>query len=219
MADLAEPQSSQAGMTDLINATKGSALNTGALVQSSQNLVTSTNNQVTQTTNLVTQATNQVTQTTALVTQTTNLVTQATNQVTQLTALVTAVTNLTTSINNALSLGPWSTWSPTVSSQVGTITTLGTIVARYATAGKNVYFSLTIPITTNGTGANWINATLPLTAKAHTIFAGREGPISGKSCVGDVATGSATPSITFYDGSYPGSNGAVITISGTYEAQ
>jgi len=219
MADLAEPQSSQAGMTDLINATKGQALNTGALVQSSQNLVTSTNNQVTQATNLVTQATNQVTQTTNLVTQTTNLVTQATNQVTQLTALVTAVTNLTTSINNALSLGPWSTWSPTISSATGTITTVGTVVARYAQAGKNVYFSLSATITTNGTGGGSVNVTLPLTAKADSVFSGREDAVSGKQLQGRVGAGASTLSIFNYDNSYPGSNGAKILLGGVYEAQ
>jgi len=205
MADLAEPQSSQAGMTDLINATKGQALNTGALVQSSQN-------QVTQATNLVTQATNQVT-------QTTNLVTQATNQVTQLTALVTAVTNLTTAINNALSLGPWSTWSPTVTSSTGTITTLGAIVARYAQAGKNVYFSVAITITTNGTGAGTINATLPLTAKAETSFAGRETLLVGKELTSSVPAGSATMVVTNYDATYPAANGYRLTVSGVYEAQ
>jgi len=213
MADLAQPDShSQAGMTDLINATKGQALNTGALVQSSQNQVTQSTALVAQTTNLVTQSTNQVTQLTNLVTQTTNLVTQTTN-------LVTAVTNLTTAINNALALGPWSTWSPTVTSQTGTITTLGTIVARYAQAGKNVYFSVSITITTNGTGASWINCSLPVTAKAQTLFAGREISVAGKSCAGYVNTGSNSMSVVFYDGTYPGSSGAVIVVSGLYEAQ
>ena len=212
MADLAEPQSSQAGMTDLINATKGQALNTGALVQSSQN-------QVTQATNLVTQATNQVTQTTNLVTQTTNLVTQATNQVTQLTALVTAVTNLTTAINNALSLGPWSTWSPTISSQTGTITTVGTVVARYSQFGKNVSFSISITITTNGTGAGSVIASLPVTAKAETVFCGRETASGGKELQGIVSAGSANMNIFNYDNSYPGGSGFRLIVSGVYEAQ
>ena len=51
--DLTQQGSSQTGMTDLINATKGQALNTGALVQSSQNLVTSNNDLVTSTNNQV----------------------------------------------------------------------------------------------------------------------------------------------------------------------
>jgi len=219
MADLTQQTtSSQTGMTDLINATKGQALNTGALVQTNQDLVTSTNNQVTQTTNLVTQATNQVTQTTNLVTQTTNLVTQSTNQVTQLTNLVTAVTNLTTAINDALSLGAWSTWVPTVTSQTGTITTVGTVVARYAQAGKNVYFSLSITITTNGTGATAVLASLPLTPKAATIVSGRETAIGGKALTGTLTGGSANMQILNYDNSYPGGNSYVLVLGGVYEA-
>ena len=198
-------------MTDLINATKGGALNTGALVQSNQNLVASTNNQVTQTTNLVTQTTN-------LVTQATNQVTQLTNLVTQTTNLVTAVTNLTTAINNTLALGPWSTWSPTITSQTGTITTLGTITARYAQAGKNVYFFLEILITTNGTGASYINASLPVTAKSNTPATGRDG-LTAKVLSCQINTGTSAMTVQFYDGTYPGANGAQLRISGTYEAQ
>jgi hypothetical protein len=226
MADLTQQQDSPSGgMTDLINATKGQALNTGALVQSNQNLatssaslVTSTNNQVTQTTNLVTQATNQVTQATNLVTQTTNLVTQATNQVTAINSLTTAVTNLTTAINNALSLGAWSTWSPTVTSQTGTITTVGTVVARYAQAGKNVYFSLSITITTNGTGAGAVLATMPLTAKADSIFVGREVNSTGKSLTGTLSAAGSSLQILNYDNTYPAASGYKIDMCGVYEA-
>jgi len=185
-------------MSDLINATKGQALNTGALVQSSQNLVASNG---------------------SLVTQTTNLVTQATNQVTATNNLTTAVTNLTTAINNAIALGPWNTWSPTVASQAGTITTLGTLVARYAQAGKNVYFSLTIPITTNGTGSAWINASLPVTPKAATTVVGREVASTGKSLTGTINSGSSTMVIQTYDNSYPGGSGFTLVVSGVYEAQ
>ena len=204
MADLAEPQSSQAGMTDLINATKGQALNTGALVQSSQNQVT--------------QATNQVTQTTNLVTATNNLVTQTTNLVTQTTNLVTAFNSLSTSINNALSMGPWSTWSPTVTSNTGTITTLGAIVARYTTAGKTVYFTLSVTITTNGTAGGFLKSTLPLTAKATTAFAG-ENTVNGKGLSSNVSAASNIAGFANYDASYPGADGAVLVLSGVYEAQ
>lgn len=210
---------SSGNMTDLINATKGQALNTGALVRSNQDLVTSSNNQVTQTTNLVTQATNQVTQTTNLVTQATNQVTQLTNLVTQTTYLVTAVTNLTTAINNALALGPWSTWSPTISSGSGTITTVGTVIARYAQAGKNVYFSIVIPITTNGTGATSVRATLPTTAQSASVVAGRETQSGGKMLQGSISASSNTLVIFNYDNTYPGGSGFILVLSGLYETQ
>ena len=175
MSDFSQQQG-QTGMTDLINATKGQALNTGALVQACQ------------------------------------------NQVTQTTNLVTAITNLTTSINNALSLGPWGTWSPTIGSGTGTITTVGTVVSRYAQAGKNVYFSLSITITTNGTGATSVTATLPVTAKAATAFSGRENT-AGKMLQGVVAAGSSSMPIFNYDNTYPAANGYILLISGVYEAQ
>jgi len=219
MADITQEQSaSSTGMTDLINATKGQALNTGALVQSNQNLATSASTQATNTANLVTQATNQVTQATNLVTQTTNLVTQATNQVTATNNLTTAVTNLTTAINNALSLGPWSTWSPTVTSQTGTITTVGAVVARYAQAGKNVYFSLSITITTNGTGATSVLTSVPVTPKAANVFVGREIASTGKSLTGTLTALSTQLQLLNYDNSYPGGTGYTLVLSGVYEA-
>lgn len=198
MAEFSQQDTSSAGMTDLINATKGQALNTGALVQSSQN---------------------QVTQATALVTSTNNLVTATNNLVTQTTNLVTAFNNLSTSINNALSMGAWNTWSPTVSSGSGTITTVGAIVARYQASGKTTYFSTSVTITTNGSAAGWVNITLPSTAKAATVFVGRESQNSFKELQGIVAAGSNLCSIQFYDSTYPGSSGAVIVLSGVYEAQ
>jgi hypothetical protein len=59
-------------------------------------------------------------------------------------------------------------WTVTVSSSVGTITTVGTTVGRYQRVGRNVTIMAKIPITNNGTGANAlrIDGTFPFTPSA-----------------------------------------------------
>lgn len=113
----------------------------------------------------------------------------------------------------------YTTWSPTVSCGAGTITTLGTVVARYKQFGKVVIFYISITITTNGTCASSITATLPFASAsfANQIAQGREDGVSGKGLAARVAVSSANLVITNYDNTYPGANGAVVDVSGQYE--
>src|SRR5262249_60440274 len=55
----------------------------------------------------------------------------------------------------------WSTWSPTVSAQFGTITSATVNSARYKQIGKTTFIQLDITINTNGTGSGHVFATLP----------------------------------------------------------
>jgi hypothetical protein len=99
---------------------------------------------------------------------------------------------------------------------VGTITTLGTVVAKYQQVNKTVTISLDIPITTNGTGAGIIRVTAPFIAASAAAFAGREVAISGEALSADLAAGAIFIIVTTYTGAYPAADGYRLVVSGTY---
>lgn len=110
-------------------------------------------------------------------------------------------------------------WPTTVTSTIGTITTLGTVAAKYKKIGSFVFIRISIGITTNGTGAGHIRATLPFTSHANTyIMAGRETSVLGLMLSGSTLTGAATLQISNYDFTYPGADGHTLVVSGFYEA-
>lgn len=113
----------------------------------------------------------------------------------------------------------WTAWTPTVSASSGTFTTLGTVTARYKQIGKTVFFYITIPITTNGTAAGFVQATLPIAAANTTTQSaqGRDTGLTGKQLSARILQNTTTMQVTFYDATYPGANGAAISMSGTYE--
>lgn len=126
----------------------------------------------------------------------------------------TAGTVATTCLNTA-----YSAFTSTISCNAGTITTLGTVVARQKTVGKIVFAYIGIPITTNGTCAGFIQATLPTAASNTTnqSCVGRENGSTAKSLGARIVINTANVQITNYDGTYPGVDGANIGISCTYE--
>jgi hypothetical protein len=113
----------------------------------------------------------------------------------------------------------WSTYTPTVASSSGSITTLGTVTGRYKQIGKTVFLSIVIPITTNGTGAGFISATLPggMSAASHCTLAGHEDLVTGKSMRIGLLTSATSIEILTYDNNYPGVDGARIVVSGVIE--
>jgi hypothetical protein len=116
----------------------------------------------------------------------------------------------------------WTAYSPTITALVGTITTLGTVTGRYKTIGKTVFVQISAAITTNGTGSSHVVATLPVnSANFDYWLTGQESALTGKMLKGGIGPGAvsvSTISIAYYDNSYPGANGALIEISGVYEA-
>ena len=113
----------------------------------------------------------------------------------------------------------YSTWTPTISCGAGTITTLGAVTARQKTIGKIVFFYLSVAITTNGTCASNVNATLPTAAIASVDQngVGRENGVTGKMINARIVSGTSNMSMTFYDNTFPGANGAILQVSGFYE--
>jgi hypothetical protein len=127
-----------------------------------------------------------------------------------------AATGFNSVVSGNLNYSGWIAYTPTITTAAGTITTLGTVVAKYQKVNKTVTISLDIPIVTNGTGSGVIFVTNPFTAASAAAFAGREDAITGAALSASIASGSATIQISTYAGAYPGANGYRLTVSGTF---
>jgi hypothetical protein len=116
----------------------------------------------------------------------------------------------------------WTTYSPTVTSGTGTLTTVSATSARYKTYGKTVHFAVTILLTTNGTGATDLRFTLPSTpvSGANYLFIARDytGGLLLQAMNGDVLGVPTVGVITTSTNTYPGVSGHYYIVSGTYEA-
>lgn len=132
---------------------------------------------------------------------------------------------LTTGVSGILPFGnggtndtgtAWTTYTPSISSQSGTFTTVSA-TGRSKTIGKTVFVQIAVTVTTIGTAAGYISATLP-TAAATNIYAlaGVE-TTTGKGCRSIITSGSSATLITFYDNTFPGASGNVVAVSGVYE--
>lgn len=119
----------------------------------------------------------------------------------------------------------WETYTPTVTPQTGTITTLGARYGKYTRINKLVVVIFDVTITTNGTGGTWINIGKPITstgtlgggtgligmANENAVF-GYLGVIRDSGTTGVLILGSGGAP------GYIGGNGARITGFFTYEA-
>jgi hypothetical protein len=112
----------------------------------------------------------------------------------------------------------WTSYTPTLTCSSGTLTTAAAS-GRYRQFGKTVLVFIEANITTNGSCATGLVATLPVTAAAFTYsMVGRENAVRGKTVFGGIGLVAANKvQMLNYDGSYPGATGARIDISGVYE--
>lgn len=111
---------------------------------------------------------------------------------------------------------PWLSFTPTVTAAVGTFTTVSA-VGKYLQRGRILDFRMAITITTNGTAATAVLATLPVNAVITTIGHGKETAVTGVTMIGTITGGAASVSITNYLGTYPGGDGRTIIMVGSYE--
>lgn len=108
----------------------------------------------------------------------------------------------------------WTAYTPVVSSGTGAITT-ASATGRYKQIGKTVFVEITITLTTNGSGATSLIATLPVNANAAlAVLSG--GSASAIALLAFVVSGAVD--IFKYDGTYPGASGGTYYVSGCYEA-
>lgn len=117
---------------------------------------------------------------------------------------------LVSNSNGAMSREEAASFSPAITAQTGTITTAtGTMV--YQRRGRFMYVDISVLVTTNGTGAGAVVASLPFSVVGG-VLVGRENNLTGYQITG-VAAGTSL-AIRRYDNSYPGANGASMTLSG-----
>ncbi len=114
-------------------------------------------------------------------------------------------------------IGTWAAWTPTVTAESGTFTTVSG-AGRYTQIGKTIVWEATITITTVGTANFGVKFTLPVTAQNATAHIG-----SGRSAASGVAltarlNATTNATVLRYDDATAIGAGAVLRINGTYEA-
>ncbi|MFD0716558.1 glycosyl hydrolase family 28-related protein [Paenibacillus sp. GCM10027626] len=113
--------------------------------------------------------------------------------------------------------GVWVGYTPAVSSQIGHIPAKSA-TGRYRKDRNTVQFEIAITITTNGTGAGALTAALPVKPRSYAMASGREIAVGGKMLAATSAA-SLNLDITNYDNSYPGVDGAILVLTGSYECE
>lgn len=111
-------------------------------------------------------------------------------------------------------------WTPTVTSGSGTLTTVSASGYYQIDAEDTRYvdFRLAVSITTNGTGATDIRATLPFTSTSDGVGSAIAAYDSTASLAlaGYVGVGVGYVRILKYDGTYPGADGKSLQVTGRY---
>ena len=116
--------------------------------------------------------------------------------------------------------GAGASYTPTVSASVGAITSY-TAFGFYIRWGKLVFVRIRVNIIDNGTGATHLNVTLPLTPVSSNVgggLAGTETALTGAMLQATISPSNSTMNVNKYDNSYPAATGALILLSGVYEA-
>ena len=114
--------------------------------------------------------------------------------------------------------GAWSTFTPSVACQTGTITS-ATTSGRYLQRGKVVHCQVSVAITNAGTGSGYLLFSLPVTAQnLNWVGAGYESSVTGYTT--RVTGGTTTQGVFFF---YNGSSAVTVTgytlfAAFTYEA-
>jgi hypothetical protein len=128
-----------------------------------------------------------------------------------------AVTGTLPSANGGVDTSAWATYTPTVTASSGTFTSVSA-TGTSKTIGKTTHLSTLITITTNGTAAGVVRATLPNTASAAaTGFSGVGTTGTGLMVHVNVGVSGTFLGVTFPDSTYPGGDGVIIRASITYE--
>lgn len=113
----------------------------------------------------------------------------------------------------------WTAYTPALTVGSGSLT-LASASGRWKKIGKTVFFSINVSITTNGTAATTLNATLPVAAASagySQIFACRDEGL-GAFLQGRLLSGGSVVTFITSANAYPGANGSSICCTGTYES-
>lgn len=113
--------------------------------------------------------------------------------------------------------GPWSSYTPQFSSGIGAIST-AQAQGLFTVVNKTLFFTASLHTTVNGTGAGWVNLSIPGAANLpplnlYAVFHGAINNIS-KGAVGVVSDAQTNMEIYTTDGAYPGGDNTYIFMSG-----
>lgn len=109
-------------------------------------------------------------------------------------------------------------YTPTVTAQSGSLTTVSA-TGKWLRIGDLIHLQVYVTITTNGTGAGYINVTLPFATAnngAPAVGCGREDISVGKQLQVRASPNSSDAVVFTYDNLYPGGNGYGLALSLTY---
>ena len=134
-----------------------------------------------------------------------------------ITGAITAKVKKTLASVEALNTYSYTAYTPTVTSQAGTITSY-TATGGYYEVGKMVYFTVSVTITNAGTGSGGINISLPFANNAtfYGTVSGREST-GGKGIDGVIGQSGTTAAVFFYDNATTIVTGNSLIISGFYQ--
>ena len=112
----------------------------------------------------------------------------------------------------------WTSYTPTVGSQSGTITT-ATANGYYTRIGKTCVVSISATVTNKGTGAGFLSVSLPFTAAGVVgyVGAGREVAATGASLTGYIAPSGTIMQILTTSITSPIENSYISRVTITYE--
>lgn len=111
------------------------------------------------------------------------------------------------------------TFTPVVTSQTGTLGSVGTCTGTYTVRDGICHFQIAIGAITVGTGSNSLRATLPVIARSGVETAnviGKEPTASAKMQCGFISPGSTFVQFANYDNTSPIAAGATFTLTGDY---
>jgi len=114
--------------------------------------------------------------------------------------------------------GAWTSYTPTVSAATGSITAY-TASGQYQTIGKICIVSMTVGITTAGTGNNQLFATLPFTsaARIQSGTTGAEFNNTGSMIKGYIPASTTQLQMTYYNNTTVIASGNNVIVTTTYE--
>jgi hypothetical protein len=107
-------------------------------------------------------------------------------------------------------------WTPTIDATSGAITTSSSTFARYRTINRTVYFSISITITDNGTGASALRFTLPTGSAQFGGNCTARNSTTGVGLIAAFATSGTTVTIQTTAGAYPVASGQTVLCTGWY---
>jgi hypothetical protein len=108
------------------------------------------------------------------------------------------------------------TWTSTISSSSGTITSYTVNSATYTKIGRLVNVNISITITNNGTGGSAVVFTLPFQSSTNSIGAGRENAATGHMLQILASNGSSNATVYNYANGYPGGTNYNLICTATY---